>query len=168
MESRQEAQRSLHLLVVSVVFPLQGPSFAAISLKNPNTLRSGAASLIQTQRGATHSQLEIARKPAGTFHHLSFHFELEMGLCSVFQAAGVENTFSGSRQESLWWLLALAGDIAQVFRAPDPSGKKALLTRNCFDPTAHGFLKQRVAADGESQGLKNNASTYQLLCFCEC
>lgn len=102
MESRQEAQRSLHLLVVSVVFPLQGPSFAAISLKNPNTLRSGAASLIQTQkRGATHSQLEIARKPAGTFHHLSFHFELEMGLCSVFQAAGVENTFSVSRQESL-------------------------------------------------------------------
>lgn len=49
-----------------------------------------------------------------------------------------------------------------------PKWKKKHLTRNCFDPTAHGFLKQRVAADGESQRLKNNASTYQLLCFCEC
>lgn len=132
MESRQEAQCSLHLLVVSVVFPLQGPSFAAISLKNPNTLRSGAASLIQTQRGATHSQLEITWKPAGTFHHLSFHFELEMGLCSVFQAAGVENTFFGVPSGKPLMVISISRRHCPGIQSSRPEWKKTAVNSGLF------------------------------------
>lgn len=73
------------------------------SIADPNTKRS------HTFSDGNHAE------PAGTFYHLSFHFELEMGLCSVFQAAGVENTLRVQSVKS-WPLLALAGDIAQVFR----------------------------------------------------
>lgn len=53
--------------VLCLLFSLRSPNLAAISLKNPNTLRSAAASPIQTQRGATHSQLEITQNPPEHF-----------------------------------------------------------------------------------------------------
>lgn len=91
MESRLEAQHSLHLPLISV-FPLESqpcsyfpeepkhPPFHS-SISDPHTKRS------HTFSAGNHAE------PAGTFCHLSFHFELEMGLCYVFQAAGLGNTF---------------------------------------------------------------------------
>lgn len=73
-----------------LLFSLQIPNLAAISLKNP--LLHGSIADPNTKRSHTFSAGNHA-EPAGTFHHLSFHFELEMGLCCVFQAAGVGNTF---------------------------------------------------------------------------
>lgn len=55
-------------------------------------------------------------------------------------------------------LLALAGDIVQVFRDPDPSGK-TLLAVNSFDLGAHGFGKRRTKADGKNKRLRNNTRT---------
>lgn len=66
---------------VSQPFP-QRPSFGS-SIPDPNAKRS------PTFSAGNHAE------PAGTFRHLSFHFELEMGLCSVFQAAEVRNTYRG-------------------------------------------------------------------------
>ena len=100
MESRQGAQRSLHLCLISPVFPpdSQPRSYFPEEPRHP-PLHGGIADP-NTKRSHTFSAGNHA-EPAGTFHHLSFHFELEMGLCSVFQAAGVENTFRVPSVKSL-------------------------------------------------------------------
>lgn len=96
MESRQEAQHSLQLCLISASFPPESPNSLLFPQKNPNTLLSTAAASLDpnTKWSRTFSAGNHA-EPAGTFRHLSFHFELEMGPCSVFQAAGAGEYFQG-------------------------------------------------------------------------
>lgn len=83
------------------LFSLQSPNLSAIPLKKHPLFRSSIADP-NTKR--THTFLAGNHaEPAGTFRHLSFHFELEMGLCSVFQAAGAGNTLRVPSGKKLYY-----------------------------------------------------------------
>lgn len=74
MESRPEAQCSLHLYLISVVFPPESQPHTYPTGETPSV--PAAASLIQTQRGPKHFFAGNHAEPAGIFCHLSFHFQL--------------------------------------------------------------------------------------------
>lgn len=91
MESRLEAQHSLHLPLISV-FPPESQLCSHFPEEPKHPPSHSSIAYPHTKRSHTFSAGNNA-EPAGTFRHLSFHFELEMGRCYVFQAAGVGNTF---------------------------------------------------------------------------
>lgn len=79
-------------------------------------------------------QLGVTQKASSwTCWHLSFQFELGMRLCGVSQATGAGNHCRGSPvggiQDGCW---VLVGDIPQVSRAADTSGKIQRVLRLLF------------------------------------
>lgn len=168
MESRQEAQRSLHLLVVSVVFSPSGSQLRSHFPEEPQhpSLGSGVP-----DPNAKRSHTFSAGNRAETRRNISpliFSLWIRDGALQCFPGSRSGEYFFGVPSGKPLMVISISRRHCPGIQSSRPKWKKTLLTRNCFDPTAHGFLKQRVAADGESQRLKNNASTYQLLCFCEC
>lgn len=144
-----------------LLFSLQSPNLAAIPLKKHPLFRSSIADP-NTKR--THTFLAGNHaEPAGTFRHLSFHFELEMGLCSVFQAAGAGNTLrvpSGKNS-----IISISRRHCPGTQSSRPKWKNVVSFEQFGSCAWFFFWKEWVITDGMSKGWKITEALNSLLFF---
>lgn len=135
MESRQEARCSLHLCQISTVFPPESQPLSYSAEETPSVPQQHCWS---KHKEDPHIFSWKSCRTCRNISPLIFSLWIRDGAVQCFPGSWSREYFKGPiRKKTL--LLALAGDIAQVLKVPDPSGKM-LLALNSLDH-ALGFLK---------------------------